>query len=91
MSYYTSADDYKQFFELTGTEKPSDDYVNIPGDGGVVQPSISDSMDSNPMAPAPSTTTVEQFRFNRSTGKMEPFKFNKRTGKYEPYRNVRHH
>lgn len=84
MSYFKSADDYKQFFELTGTEKPSDDYVNIP------TPSVTASMDANPNAPAPSTTAVEQFGYNHMTGKMEPFKYNKNTGHYEPYRYVKH-
>lgn len=93
MSYFTSADDYKQFFELSnGSEKPSDDYVNIPGEfpsspaGGVVQPTPSTA---DPMGPAPSTTSVEGFSYNKNTGKFEPFKFNKNTGKFEPFRNTK--
>lgn len=80
MAYFASADDYKQFFELSGQSKPSDDYVNVPSE--VVQP-------MNPLGPTPTTTSIEKFSFNKRTGKFEPFRFNKNTGGFEPFRNVK--
>ncbi len=47
MSYYVSADDYKEFIDLTGhSSKPSDDYIVTPsgenggyiGEGAIVVP-----------------------------------------------------